>query len=405
MIKSKLVYLLAEPLTNRDFVRFGVERLSGIFQEVEIWELSAILSTSGNNPIYDHPHEISKIQSTDELKSKLGTLTSVDELICIGIFTNMHTLRQLRVRSLVSKSLGKISVVSFACLPLIDNSNFEYGKITKFEKLCRKVSKHRIEGFLVRKFLSIAHTLTQKYPDIIRLRTINRIWYSTVFNEIPSVFIGEQTFLRAVHHLDYDLTISERKRFSSAGEHVVLIDSMGPAHPDYESGFYMDVPDFEDWRAEVLKALELIEGHVNSKIQIAGHPSSSQALSTETYGGRISILGQTCTMVLNSSLIVILEGSTAVNFAVVFRRPILFVDSPIFEPRLRNLNYELSRQLQMPILRLDLPCSDFSIPKVDENLYREYQERYIKLPNTPETDFWSTVALDYLRYFGNLDIN
>jgi len=405
LIKAKLTYLLAEPLTKRDYFRFGVERLSEIFQEVEIWELSAILSTNGKNLVHDHPHKVSRIQSIEELRDKLSTLTTVDELICIGIFSNMHSFRQLKVRSLVSRSVAQISVVSFASLPLAKNSNFIPGKITTFEKLCHKVSKHIIEGFLLRKFLSIAHILVQKYPRIIRVRTIDRIWYSTVLREIPSLFIGKNTLLRAVHHFDYDLAISERKNVSISGEQVVLIDSMGPAHPDFDSGFYMDVPDFEAWRAEVLKALEVIEGHLNSRIQIAAHPRSSEGISTETYGGRISFLGRTCSMVRESSLVVILEGSTAVNFAVVFRRPILFVDSPIFEPRLRNLNFELSRQLHMPILSLDIPNFDFSIPEVDENLYREYQERYIKLPNTSEKDFWSTVALDYLSYFASLDIN
>jgi hypothetical protein len=405
LIKAKIIYLLAEPLTKRDYLRFGVERLGEIFREVEIWELSAILSTSGKNLGHDHPHKVSRIQSIEELRNRLSTLTSVDELICIGIFSNMHSFRQLKVRSLVSKSVTQISAVSFASLPIAKNSIIKPAEITTFEKLRRKVSKHIIEGLLVRKFLSIAHILRQKYPRIIRVRTIDRIWYSTVFSEIPSLFIGKNTLLRAVHHFDYDLTISEGKNVSISGEQVVLIDSMGPAHPDFDSGFYLDVPDFEVWRAEVLKALDKIEGHLNSRIQIAAHPSSTQAKSTETYGGRISFLGRTCSMVRESSLVVILEGSTAVNFAVIFRRPILFVDSPIFDPRLRNLNLELSRQLQMPILRLDIPNFDFSIPEVDENLYRGYQERYIKLPNTPEKDFWSTVALDYLRYFGSLDIN
>ncbi len=405
MIKARLIYLLAEPPTKRDFVRFGVERLSEIFQEVEIWELSLVLSTSGKSLGHDHTHEISRIQSIKELRDKLGTLSSVDELICIGIFSNMHSFRQLRAGNLVSKSVAQISVVSFASLPLIDNSVLRLGKITTVERLCHKVQKHVIEGFLVRKFLATTQFFSQKFPRIIRVRTIDRIWYATVFDEIPSVFIGKNTFLRAVHHLDYDLTLSERKNVFISGEQVVLIDSMGPAHPDYDSGFYKNVPDFDGWKAEVLNALEVIEGQLNSRIQIAAHPLSSQALSTQTYGGRISFLGRTCSMVRESSLVVILESSTALNFAVVFRRPILFVDSPIFDPRLRNLNFQISRQLHMPILRLDNQNLDFSIPEVDENVYQEYQERYIKLPNTTEKDFWSTVALDYLKYFGSLDIN
>ncbi len=401
MIKAKLTYLLAEPLTKRDYVRFGIERLGKIFQDVEIWELSAILSTSGKELGHDSPYKVSSLRTIEELRDKLSTLSSVDELICIGVFSNVHSFRQLKIGILVSKSVAQISVVSFASLPLTKNTNFIPGRSTAFEKICRKASKHIVEGFFVRKLLSIAHILNQKHPAVFLVRTIDRIWYATVFSEIPSLFIGRNTLLKAVHHFDYDLTISEEINVPISREQVVLIDSMGPAHPDFDTGLYMDVPDFEEWRAEVLKALEIIEGHLNSRIQIAAHPSSSQALATETYGGRISFHGRTCNMVRESSLVVILEGSTAVNFAVVFRRPILFVDSPIFDPRLRNLNFELSRQLRMPILSLDAPNLDLFIPEVDENLYRDYQERYIKLPNTPEKDFWSTVAEDYLSYFGS----
>ncbi len=401
MIKSKLIYLLAEPLTMRDYVRFGVGKLSNIFNEVEIWELNAILGTSRENLSPNQPNKISQIKSLEGLRNSLSALTSRDEVLCIGIFSNMHTFRQLRVGRLVSKALSQISVVSFASLPHSGTSlNPKHENITTFEKFARRLSKRRIEGFLVRKILTLAHSLNQKYPRIVRLRTINRIWYSTSFSEIPSVFISADTFIRAIHHFDYDLIISETKNHSIAGGRVVLIDSMGPVHPDFDSGLYLDVPDFKVWKTEVLKALELIETQLNSEIQIAAHPSSNEEIATETYGGRASFLGRTCNLVRNSSLVVILEGSTAVNFAVVFRRPILFVDSPIFEPRLRSLNYELSRQLGMPILRFDIPKFNFSVPEVDENLYREYQERYIKLPGTSQKDFWSTVSQDYLSYFG-----
>lgn len=388
----------------RDYFRFGIDQMVNIFNEVEIWELEIMFDPRKKNPSNDPPHKVSKIQSVGELRDKLDTLKSIDELICIGIFSNMHTIRQLRIGNLVSKSDAQISTIAHSSLPVIEKSQTKCTREAQSKKSGFKIDRKRIEGFLVRKVLSLANLMSQINPRIVLMGKINRIWYSTSFREIPKVFIDNHTILKAVHHFDYDLILSERKNASIAEEQVVLIDSMGPTHPDYESGSYKDVPDFEAWRTEVLDALEVIEAQLDCRIRIAVHPRSTEILATRTYGGRSSVIGRTCSMVRNAPTVIILEGSTAVNFAVVFRRPILFVDSPIFEPRLRALNYELSHQLGMPLFKLDEQHSDILIPNVNENLYQKYQERHIKLPNTPEKNFWSVVASDYVKYFGSLDI-
>lgn len=400
-----MIYLLAEPPTNRDYLRFGIARLEKTFQVVEVWDLGGILSSIKRNSSYELPSRVDKIESINQLRNKLKTISGSDELICIGVFSNVNSIRHLKTAYLILKSLGRISAVSFSSLPYEKDYFPILDGIGKWKHLKRKFKKHKIDGFVTRHLLTFINTLNQKCPGLIYLKKIDQIWYSTVFDDISTIFIGDNTYMKAIHHLDYDLAITEKKKVFARRGQIILIDSMGPAHPDYESRLYENVPNFEIWKTEVLNALDLIEFHTGKRIEIASHPSSNLDLCKETYGGRTSFLGQTCSLVRNSSLVIILEGSTAVNFAVIFRRPVLFIDSPIFDPRLRDLNFKFSSQLQMPFIRIDNPNLEFSIPVVKDSIYRKFQERYIKLPNTPEGYFWDTVASDYLNNLGGVQVN
>jgi len=93
---------------------------------------------------------------------------------------------------------------------------------------------------------------------------------------------------------------------------------------------------------------------------------------------------------------VFLHGSTSVNCAVLFRKPIIFLmpleieNDGFYLPHYLALSRELNKQL----LDMDM-LQNIDIQKetqVDEKIYSSFVEAYIKTLNSPKKYFWEIVA-------------
>ena len=74
--------------------------------------------------------------------------------------------------------------------------------------------------------------------------------------------------------------------------------------------------------------------------------------------------------------------STAVNFAVLYKKPVIFIDSKMFSRRFRNMIQSQAKALNNIPLNIDRPTNHFHKQilksKYDKRTYQDYTNTYIK---------------------------
>ena len=126
---------------------------------------------------------------------------------------------------------------------------------------------------------------------------------------------------------------------------------------------------------------------------IAAHPRASQDNASNFYGDRDIFYGKTLPLVRESE-IVLLHYSNAVNFAVLCKKPILFFTTKEFDSSFRKQVDNLASELNKKVYNIDSEDSfDLSFEmEVNNEVYWDYKEKYIKIDGTPEVSFWEVVA-------------
>jgi len=203
------------------------------------------------------------------------------------------------------------------------------------------------------------------------------------------------------HSWDYDAYLKLREKSESSKKaYAVFIDSDAPSHPDYflfnlkppinETQYYPTLTNF-------FKKFEIKTG---LKIKVAAHPKSYNKNLPKLLKGVECLTDQTAELIKNSSM-VLMHTSSAVSFAIFFKKPIIFLTSRALEKsywgpiisnsaklinnKVINMNDDLDKQL------------DFnSLMNFDEAKYKNYLDQYLKYPNSPDILSWK-IFTDYLE--------
>ncbi|KOR27505.1 hypothetical protein TI05_18855, partial [Achromatium sp. WMS3] len=113
------------------------------------------------------------------------------------------------------------------------------------------------------------------------------------------------------------------------------------------------------------------------------------------FGNRYMKKGNTAQMVRQAKM-VLAHGSTSISYAVLWKKPILFLTTNELERSWMFPQIEvMATSLGKKVINIDTPFEQINWDKelyVNEDKYQEYKERYIKTKNTPELPFWQIVA-------------
>ena len=129
-------------------------------------------------------------------------------------------------------------------------------------------------------------------------------------------------------------------------------------------------------------------------IKIAAHPRANFNSISKVFGGRELLKGETASLVNNSSL-VIAHYSYAVNFAVLYRKPLIFIttdelNNSFRQPAIENISSHFKKH---PINIDSNKAIDLKREMiVDSVIYDQYIFNFIKKPKTPERPFWQVVG-------------
>jgi len=208
--------------------------------------------------------------------------------------------------------------------------------------------------------------------------------------------ISDKTHFIWGHLWDYDLYLDEMKNQIAPDSTLgIFLDEYYPLHTDYDYLGIVSPIGADEYYAKLRTFFDYLETNYHVRIVIAAHPRSDYSESTDYFGGRPIIKGQTARLVHESSF-VIAHDSTSINFAVLFRKPLIFITMDKIQKcdvgRLTTaLSIEsMAHALKKTTLNLDT-MNEFDWSKelqIDMQSYMDYQNDIIKKAGTPEIPFW-----------------
>ena len=204
----------------------------------------------------------------------------------------------------------------------------------------------------------------------------------------PARFIGANTKILDVPSFDYDryLRSMNEKEEADHFKNVVFLDDGGPFHRDQ---FFFNVPfpcTQEEYFSNLNSFFRLVEKRFGYSVVVASHPRVDYEKIGNPFEGRKIVQGETPKWVKNSNF-VLSFCSTAVSFAVIYKKPVVFL---ALNPNKRNAFDPLTQSLASKIGKTPIYWNgkgDIDWDRelsINEDYYDQYMDTYIKKRGSPE---------------------
>jgi len=386
----KIIFPLEFIFTDRDYSRLGIELLECRGLRVEVWDFSPLFK-----PVYFRNNQqltsksiitIKEIHTKKQAYSLLSKLHDDDVVMSISSISsdNYFFYKEINKRNIF------LGFFQGAFLPQLSNEKFFFESIV-FNLNHRLIGKafHKINSNLKNYFQSKIEA-----DFIVTIGLKHQKEASNIFH------ISDKYSLIKSHSLDFDKYLrseqQKQKKIKNTieSEFIVFLDEAVTHHSDYDhSGTDPDC-DEKFYYEEINNFFDQIEIEMGYEVVIAAHPKSEYKNKGDLFNNRKIIYGKTVELVSNSKL-VLLHASTSVNFAIIYRKPLIYLTSLSYSSEFRRkINLRASKLNLTPIT---LPLNEKESINYSSNFekYEDYFKSYIKYPGSSNKLFWDTVC-DYL---------
>ncbi|MBI9033202.1 MAG: hypothetical protein JEZ03_01910 [Bacteroidales bacterium] len=380
----KFIFLIEAKFNKRDYERYGISYFVDSGFEVEIWDLTEFLTNS----------------------SYLST-TPPDQIEFTNLFTFKHALEvQNSIRGLSDTSCHFVSMVHFN---------------TKTIGLYRAISHSKIPYSIFISGGTFSRATKTKKNFFRRLNNVSlskiyrMIFYRIPFSCFgikPASFVivpGERYNTSAlpvhssskviwVHSYDYEIYKRYKDVVLDEAKTIVFIDQYLPFHPDFEYIESKDKVEPELYFGQLNDFFDFVEQKLACKIIIAAHPRAHLSKMKEYYKNRPIYVGDTAKLIKTSSAAII-HNSYAVNYSVLFAKPLLFVTTEkinnLLEMGLLGQPFvnDLAEYFNQKEIILDQKYDHLQLDNmlnVDHERYNKFKNDYIKKEGSPEDYIWAT---------------
>ncbi|WP_147802806.1 hypothetical protein [Alkalicoccus halolimnae] len=359
---NKIILITGKKLSVIDYEKYGLYSFYNQGLNVEILDVSAIM-----NPI-NYKKDISNhakifryinIEKKHELIEYIEKLNKESIICCSSSFP--FTFKTIQFYRLISKKKIPYFYISNNYVPQKNLEN------TALKIKAKKIVKKILFKTYVSpaNFIAVGGATQHKYIDIIDK------------NKTSVLFLHSYDFEKYLHSSS---DTRPNIRFKSS-KYAVFLDQNLPGHRDLIlNGSAISS---ENYYEEVNSFFDYLEENLNIKVVIAGHPRSKNMSSN--FGGRNIYFDETVELVKNSEF-VLSHYSTAINYAVLFRKPALFIATKeiIDNKKMMDTVSSMASLLGKKPIILNEMKSNFKsqeqLLEINEKLYLQYEKLYIVHP-------------------------
>lgn len=378
----RIIFLSATEFTERDYLRFGIEILRKNGFVVDIWNGEAIMFphyerqivNSGRVPLYNQRIFL----TVEDLTGAIAQLGNDTIVICL-LALNIDTMGVFRSFSRYKTAYCVYHANSYP-IP-----KYYYQSTAKYRHYLSRITKIGFRNLIV----AVLNKVVLNYYPYFGITPAPFVIVggtrSTAFVNTP---IDSSTYHIRVHATDYDACLNEKKNHDSitgvsedaSGKLCVFIDTYSPTDPDrFYHGADSTYSPTEKYYRDMRSLFDYIERTFGYRIVISSHPTMHKDANAGSFGERERIYGKTANYVKKASCVLSHE-STAVSFAVFFRKPILFLTSEEIDKmpngqNIRTMASIIGRQL----VYIDSPLN-FTIDALlhyDKARYDDYIHQYL----------------------------
>lgn len=383
----KIVYLIEQPLDTRNFDRFGIQTWIDRGWTVEVWDLTGLAYPRVWEDFIGSGGSLSKFEGYFPLASKSQLDYRFSRLGKIEFFIDLtgDNWRAVRVKISLKRRGAKRVICAAGSIPLPDQ-----GKSTG---IVRRLADEFSKGITAFGWLvgALVHKFTNPFfrPDLLVV---------SGEKSIPSSE-DNQEIIRA-HNLDYDIYLTLIKSMCAKPANAVFLDQNICFHPEYVYGSISAYATPEKYFATICSGLRTISNILGVSIQIAAHPRLSRQRKYIDYFEGIPVeYGKTAELISNSRFVVC-HFSTAIQLAVLFRKPVIFVTTDELASSAAGKYVEsFASSLGKSVINLDAELSSVEWEKeliIDSQKYDEYRKMYIKTDGSPEIPHWD-IVIDHME--------
>lgn len=386
----KYIYITNSPFNQRDANRFGINFFLEKGFNVIVVDVTAYTNPElreVQNKLYTINNcnfEMFCIQKFKDFKNLENVLQSGD----IALTALGYDFKSIKIRNYLRKKNIKIGTIRAALLPSLQYSKQE--KFNKFGKILTKIYQTKL-SFIFSKIFGICYKKIFEIDSYDFLITSNWDTFKNNNNDLPSKTIIE------THSLDCDRVLEiKNKEYENDGKYVVFLDQYLTEHTDFiRMGTSFPVTKEKYFQA-LHKFFKMIEVRYNYEIIIALHPRANDEYKNLFKNYKTEILKSE--LLVKNSEFVITHFSTAINFAIIYNKPIYFV----ITDEMKDI-YQSTREAKCYAAELGRSCINIDkidslplIEPVDEKKYTEYTEKYIKKSSIPNIPIWEQFYKEYI---------
>lgn len=388
---SKIVYLIEQPLDQRNYDRFGIQTWIDRGWIVEVWDLTPhehplvwqrFIGMGGKLKHFEGYYTIS---SKCELEQKYSTESRIDYFV--DFLGDSSCCQRVKMR-LLKDGAKMVVCANIGSMPSIEGVD----EIKGVRKFVRKVRKATAFGpaisikLLGRKLLSKL-TKNRIRPSLIIASGANSI------RSIPYEY--DQEIIKA-HNLDYDDYLKlVRPSGIPSDDYGLFVDQNLCFHPEYLSANLDPYVTPGKYFPALRSGLRRISMALGVEMQIAAHPRANyDQINVDCFEELPIRKGATAELVCRSKFVVG-HYSTALQMAVLFGKPIIFVTTNELRSSIFGRQFErMASILGKTTINLDDDLDRVDWEKelaIDSEKYNKYRKEYIKTDGTPELSSWDIV--------------
>lgn len=398
MIRT-VIFLIESPFNKRDYKRFGAETLISSGFHVQFWDFTPFINpTLFEKYIPPDSFTFDGLRLFYSKNSAIGAIKNLNRQETLVVTFVPYQIKTFGIYKAVSSKNLLYGTISSGTLP--SPTHIEDNKTNINYFISRLVSKVLVNP------LSLAGAVFNRIPaQLLGVKPMDFLImggdkaYRRNPTSIGTKFIHGCTF-------DYDLYLLQKRKEETHAEcqykgDIIFLDNYAPFHPDiyifYEGGVAPFGP--EQYYSTLVEFFEKVENLFDSRVVIAAHPRSDYESLPDYFDGRKVVRGATQNLVKNSKWVITHE-STAVSFAVIYRKPILFTTLNCIEEVYTRyaLKHDIAHSLCKNPVNLDSPgeINWQAELEVNQQAYKLYLDSYIKCPSAPEKTCWEIFA-DYAK--------
>jgi len=188
---------------------------------------------------------------------------------------------------------------------------------------------------------------------------------------------------------------------ASSDQYAVFIDQDYCFHLEFIYQKTSSVVTAERYFPAVCNGLEAISAALDLEVRIAAHPRASyEQAGKERFFRSFPIEKGSTAEMIRGCKAVICHDSTAIQYAVLFGKPVIFVTTDELSRAYEGTSIEkVAAELGKKPINLDredLRTVDWRNElKIDFDKYAKYRSKYIKADGSPDLPLW-TIVIDYV---------